>query len=163
MMTGEPLPESTRYGQYAGFVSRLIAFTIDALILAVVFGIITAMGQFLGKTLNVSSTMLHLIAIGSAALNFIIYVAYYITFWTLAGQTPGKYVMGLRIVATDGSAVRLGFAARRLVAYWLSVPLFWGFLITLIDDRRQDFPDKFARTFVLYCWPVPPEISDRGL
>lgn len=159
MTTGEPLPETTRYGQYAGFVSRLVAFTIDAVILAAVFAIVAALGQFLGDVFKVGSSMLHLIQIGTLILNFGIYVAYYLTFWTLAGQTPGKYFMGLRIVTTDGRALRLGYAVRRLVAYWLSVPLFWGYLITLIDDRRQDFPDKFARTFVIYSWPVPPEIA----
>jgi uncharacterized RDD family membrane protein YckC len=159
MTTGEPLPEASRYGQYAGFVSRLVAFTIDALILAAVFAINLAIGELLCQTFNVGSTTLRLIHLGTAVLNFIVYVAYYMTFWTLSGQTPGKFIMGLRVVATDGSAVRPGYASRRLIAYWLSVPLFWGFLVTLIDDRRQDFPDKFARTFVIYSWPVPDDIS----
>ena len=77
---------------------------------------------------------------------------YYILFWMLIGQTPGKYLMGLRIVRLDGSRVTIGVCIRRLIGYYISAILFIGYIMVLFDDRRQAFHDKFAGTFVIYAW-----------
>jgi uncharacterized RDD family membrane protein YckC len=71
----------------------------------------------------------------------------------LAGQTPGKYLMGLRIVRTDTDRIRLGNAVLREIGYVLSGILFLGYLWILFDNRRQGFHDKLAGTLVVYSWP----------
>jgi uncharacterized RDD family membrane protein YckC len=84
-------------------------------------------------------------------------ILYNIGFWMLAGQTPGKRLMGLRIVRTDGERITIGAAIRRWVGYWLSAILFLGYLWVLVDDRRQALHDKLAGTLVVYSWPEPED------
>jgi uncharacterized RDD family membrane protein YckC len=74
-------------------------------------------------------------------------------FWMLAGQTPGKRVMGVRIVRTDGQRLKWGNAIRREVGYGISTILFLGYLWVLVDNRRQGWHDKLAGTMVVYAWP----------
>jgi uncharacterized RDD family membrane protein YckC len=79
--------------------------------------------------------------------------AYFIFFWTLAGQTPGKTLMGLRIVTTDGQSPSFGRSVRRLLGYIVSIiAMFIGFLWILVDNRRQGWHDKIAGTLVIYAW-----------
>ncbi len=78
-------------GHYAGFISRLFAFSIDIVIIVVVL-------IFAGWLLNAMSTIFQLGILDSLSTFFEIWVtsvivilfsaAYYIFFWTLVGQTP---------------------------------------------------------------------------
>ena len=86
---------------------------------------------------------------------------YFILFWMLIGQTPGKYLMGLRIIKTDGSRVTIGACIRRLIGYYISAILLLGYILVLFDDRRQAFHDKFAGTFVIYAWSFDKNL-ERG-
>ncbi|MGD8398103.1 MAG: RDD family protein [Anaerolineae bacterium] len=141
----------------AGFVTRLVAFFIDQIILATVVAILTAivgivfqsfrLGQLLGT--GDLTLQLALIPLGSASilLNF----AYYVGFWLLAGQTPGKAALGVAVVRADGSRLRAGAAIARWLGYWLSGIFFLGYLWILADNRRQGWHDKLARTLVVYC------------
>jgi uncharacterized RDD family membrane protein YckC len=86
-------------------------------------------------------------------LYLVISVAYDLSFWMLAGQTPGKRLMGVRVVRSDGQRLHLGNAIRRELAYVLSGLLFLGYLWILFDNRRQGWHDKLAGTIVVYSWP----------
>jgi uncharacterized RDD family membrane protein YckC len=78
---------------------------------------------------------------------------YFIFFWVISGFTPGKALLGLRVVRTDGRPVNLGRAVLRLIAYLIAaLPLFLGFIWILFDNRRQGWHDKIARTYVIYMW-----------
>jgi hypothetical protein len=48
---------------------------------------------------------------------------YFLGFWSTSGQTPGKQIMGIRIVPAEGSAMNLGRAVLRLAALIVSVPV----------------------------------------
>ena len=149
----------TPNGQYAGFVSRLIAFVIDQLIIAGTLAVTAAFVEFLLQSFRLSqvfgiedvTAQIILIALGflAAVLN----LGYYVAMWVLAGQTPGKRIMGLLIVGKDGSRIRPNAAVRRWLGYWLSGILFLGYLWVLVDDRRQGWHDKLAGTLVVYAWP----------
>jgi uncharacterized RDD family membrane protein YckC len=146
-------------GQYAGFVTRLIAWIIDRLIIS---GILALLGIAITWLLNTLQLNEWLQANGRAALivaivlivtTVAIQLLYTMGFWVLVGQTPGKRVMGVRLVRTDGGRVTWGNAIRRQVGYWLSTFLFLGYLWILVDNRRQGWHDKLAGTLVLYAWP----------
>ena len=149
-VTGELPATPQEHLRYAGFVSRLIAFTVDLLILSVATSIVLALGQFLGQTLRVGQLTMQFIVVGSTVLNLTMVVAYYTVFWVLAGQTPGKSLMGVCVRANDGT-MTFGKAIRRFVGYWISLPLFWGYLIVMVDDRRRAFHDRLAGTTVIYA------------
>lgn len=158
-MTDDQSPQETLYGQYAGFVTRLIAYIIDQLIIAGVISLVTVVAGFVMQSLNINELIgaqrIAQVIMFILALVLIIcfLILYNIGFWMLAGQTPGKRLMGLRIVRTDGERITIGPAIRRWVGYWLSAILFLGYLWVLVDDRRQALHDKLAGTLVVYSWP----------
>jgi uncharacterized RDD family membrane protein YckC len=148
------------YGYYAGFVSRLLAFIIDILVLIVATTLITWLLTFVSLLLpfetELSGSVLSLIV--TTLLNVGFYAGYFLFFWTLNGQTPGKMLMGLRVVTTDGQYISFGQAVRRLIGYFVAAfPLYLGFFWILVDDRRQGWQDKIAGTCVVYTWHARPD------
>ena len=146
-------------GRYAGFVTRMAAFTIDRAIVSIMVSIIVWSTEWIVKAFGISQLLFSegsswqmspAVAMG---LYLAISLLYDIGFWLLAGQTPGKRVLGVRIVRTDGKRLRFGDALRREIGYVISAILFLGYLWILFDNRRQGFHDKLADTMVVYAWP----------
>jgi uncharacterized RDD family membrane protein YckC len=152
-------------GQRAGFVTRLAALIADTIIVsAAVRGTVwlllqaeRALRRFappfsLGKLLLVCGPLI-------ACL-------YCIVFWSLRGQTPGKWLLGLRVVALGGGRVGIGQSVVRFVGYLLSaVPFYLGFLWVL-GPRRRGFHDRLAGTEVVYArrpGHKPPSPNERAL
>lgn len=149
----ETLPTGERYGEYAGFVTRLVAFVIDIAIVIAVVAVISATSGLVNQFLNLRSAGLWILRAITVATNLTFTVGYYIILWTLVGMTPGKRIMGLIIVTEDGGRVTIGQAIRRYMGYYLSSIFLLGYLWVLIDPRRQGFHDKLAGTVVIYDWP----------
>jgi uncharacterized RDD family membrane protein YckC len=81
---------------------------------------------------------------------FIVQVGYFVCFWVWRGQTPGKWIMRLKITKIDASPITWGTALLRYGGYVISlVLLFMGFFWVAFDNRRQGFHDKIAETFVV--------------
>ena len=161
-MSSEPArqgSQETTLGQYAGFVTRLICFVVDRLVLAVIF---TLLGLAINLILDLfpinewlglgepSSLTVVVIAV---VLILAIAALYNVGFWMLVGQTPGQSLLGVRVVTVNGERIRFWPAVRRWLGYFVSAILFLGFLWVLVDDRRQGFHDKMASTVVIYDWP----------
>lgn len=142
-------------GQYAGFVSRLLAYGIDITIVVV---ILIALGWLVDTVSRLFPTVLvdpeNLFQLAIAGVIIVVTAAfYYLFFWTLLGQTPGKMLLGVRIVSLDGSRLTFWQSLRRFVGYFLSALVFYiGYLWVLIDNRRQGWHDKLAGTIVVYAW-----------
>lgn len=150
---------SNLQGHYAGFISRLIAYVIDLVIISLSLIAISWTVTTTIELLNLNSTAVSDFAkIMMTGVTIFLFVAgYFVLFWTLTGQTPGKLIMGLRIVTLDGQQLSLGRSIRRFVGYILSfLTLYMGFLWILVDDRRQGLHDKIARTCVIYVWAARP-------
>ncbi len=144
----------------AGFFSRLEAFAIDLIILSVIqlvssaliqkilaFFQFTRLASFIDST--TSNPILNL-TIGATVFALFM-IGYFTFFWTLVGFTPGKAVLGLKVVRKGGEKVSFGRSLLRFFAYWISaLPLFLGFLWVLWDPNRQGWHDKIAGTLVLY-------------
>jgi uncharacterized RDD family membrane protein YckC len=134
-----------------GLVTRALAFLLDGAILNGIFlvlaGVITSLfGSDGVSTAGVAFGLGSWIIAGSA---------YLLTFWSLAGQTPGMRFLQIRILA-DGSP-RLGFrrARRRLVGLVLAlIPFGLGMLGVLTRDDRRGFHDRHAGTEVVRVDPV---------
>jgi uncharacterized RDD family membrane protein YckC len=154
----------TRLGQYAGFITRLIAWAIDHGIILGLWWLVSFGIDFLLQTLEISNDKYqNWIILLVVLINIVIYLTYYIGFWMVAGQTPGKSLMGVRIVRTDGRRLKLNNAVIRLVGYWISsLLLYMGFWWILFDSRRQGWHDKLARTMVVYS-ETSVERSERDI
>lgn len=151
------------HAQPAGFVSRMIAFIIDLLILsltgAVMISLTSLISDFfqldtlIRRTSQGFPALTNVITVVMALVSFILLCGYFSVFWTVIGSTPGKLFMGLRVVRQNGSELTLGRALLRFAGYWLSaLPFFIGFLWVLVDRRRQAWHDKLADTQIIYYW-----------
>lgn len=146
-----PSAESYRHSSsYAGFVSRAIALILDLLILTIVLALSSFLGNLVIDMLGFTRATARLVQALVVSLNVALPVAYFIFFWALAGQTPGKGFMGIEVVRLDRRELTIRRAALRLLGYAASSFLLLGFLWVLIDPRRQALHDKLAGTVVLY-------------
>jgi uncharacterized RDD family membrane protein YckC len=167
------LAGKTLAGHYAGFISRLLAFILDAIIISVS---LIATSWFL----SVTATMLQFRTLLGfsfrsipgfqafvdtlfgpslvSVLSFLFVLGYHVFFLMFAGQTPGKALLGLRVVPLRGGKITWLQALVRFLAYIPSALLvLLGFVWILVDDRRQGWHDKLARTCVIYTWEALPD------
>ena len=151
-------------GRVAGFVTRLMAYVLDIVILVAlialggwIFLLVDDFIQnFFGEGVEVVS--LNVIFV---ALVPILMISYYVGFWSLTGRTPGKWVLGLRVVGPDGEPPRLGRSFIRLLGYAISALVLWlGYLWVLVDEDRQGWHDHMARTWVVYAFEAPRRGED---
>lgn len=148
-------------GQYAGFISRLLAFVIDLVLVSIGLSIA---GRFISLTLNLFSLdqALRAIAglISSGVIATILFFSYFAIAWFATGQTLGMLTMGLRVVGPDGGYPSLWQAVRRVIGYFIAAMFFFlGFAWIIVDDRRQGWHDKIGSTFVVYSWAARPDES----
>lgn len=154
--TVEPL-----LGQQAGFASRFCAFFVDLLLINGTLIAAAAVTALLLRYFNYNhifargeepTELARIIVSVVSGLTFLVtYFVYPVFFWMIAGQTPGKRLLGLRVVRTNGQRLTVGGAIRRALGYWISsLPLFLGFIWILFDGHRQGWHDKFADTYVIY-------------
>lgn len=139
---------SPRVG-YAGLVTRAVAIGLDALAINVIAiltgGAVNLIASLLGHHGSVSP----LEAVFGAAAWLVWAVAYFVTFWTLTGQTPGDRLMGIRVFSSASGRIRIRQALLRFGAMLLAaLPLGAGFLPVLYDERRRGWHDKVAKTVV---------------
>jgi uncharacterized RDD family membrane protein YckC len=115
---------------YAGFWIRFLAYLIDAIILALLGGLL-----FGG---------------GNEGWQGLISLAYIIGFWTWKGATPGKMICKLRIVDTEGKPIKIQTVLLRVLGYLVSgIVLCIGFFWIGFDAKKQGWHDKIAKTFVV--------------
>jgi uncharacterized RDD family membrane protein YckC len=87
-----------------------------------------------------------LIAVGWSVL----VATYFISFWSLAGQTPGMRLLRIRVLAPGGAPLSFGRATLRVVGLALAIiPCFAGFIPALFDSRCRALPDLIATTTVV--------------
>jgi uncharacterized RDD family membrane protein YckC len=72
-------------------------------------------------------------------------------FWMYYAATPGKMLLGLKIVDADTFAkVPAGRLVLRYIGYFLSlIILCIGYLCIAWDERKQGLHDKIAKTVVI--------------
>jgi uncharacterized RDD family membrane protein YckC len=90
------------------------------------------------------------VTIDSVLISLIV-IGYYTLLWSLIGFTPGKAILGLKVVRRNGTKVSFGRSILRFFAYWISaLPFFLGFFWVLWDPNRRSWHDKISGTQVLY-------------
>lgn len=170
-MTEQSLIPLNLRGYYAGFITRLIALLIDLVVIFVaslVFSLtVRLVLNFFGLSdlanavfnraapdAEYGSVLVSVLRWATTALTSVTFLFIYLVFfWTVIGKTPGKAILGLRVVQENESAVSFKWAIVRALGYYVSaIPLGLGFFWILIDDQRRGWHDKLAHTYVLYDW-----------
>jgi uncharacterized RDD family membrane protein YckC len=158
-------PRRERKTDRAGLVSRALALALDAAILnAAFFAASSIVALLASAVLDESSAPAIVIGAGVWLLAGALYL---ISFWALAGQTPGMRFMRIRL--DTGGVREIGFrrATRRLAGLVLAaIPLGLGFLGILFSERRRGWQDRIAGTEVVYTRtarpPAPWSVSDQA-
>jgi uncharacterized RDD family membrane protein YckC len=144
-------PRRAEPTERAGVVSRGLALVFDGALLNLAFVAVTALITFVVSTAFAADRASGpVIALGAGA--WVLASAFYLVFfWTLAGQTPGMRLLGIRLDRGDGVR-QLSFrqAMRRLAGAVISIAaLGLGFLTILVSDRRRGWHDRLAGTEVV--------------
>lgn len=147
---------------FAGFWIRVCAYVLDSLILSVLVWMVVTVAVT-GYTFGASGVLSvdDLSATSRAPLSsmagmdVLAKLIYFTFFLARSGQTPGKRLFGLRVVATGGGRLTHGQALVRTLGYYINMfTLGIGFLWVAVDRRKQGLHDKIAGTLELR---VPPE------
>ncbi len=153
---------------YAGFWRRFVAYSIDSFIIFVVFFIlmiVAGIAYFTGVVSNDSQILIdelndveRLGPIGMVILSCytFLFIAYFTFFQGLTGRTPGKKLLVLQVVHTDGSPISFGTAFLRSAGYLVSSLLFTiplGYIWAAFDKKKQAWHDKIADTVVIIREP----------
>ena len=74
-----------------------------------------------------------------------------ILFWRAKGATPGKMILGLKVVNADsGKPLSVGHAIGRYLGYFVAtIPLFIGLLWVGWDRKKQGWHDRLANSVVI--------------
>lgn len=144
-------------GHYAGPVSRAAAALSDLGILVALFTAAVAGVDLLGRVvigISPSGSRSGLVWIVTYALWSFLYV---FASLTIAGRTPGKGMVGLRVVAADGSTLPARKALLRTLAMPFSGLLFGLGLTGIVFGRHhRALHDLVAGTAVVYDWGERP-------
>jgi uncharacterized RDD family membrane protein YckC len=142
-------------------VIDIVIVTAGAVVLGLVISLITNFFGLGAEQLKAGSSgeilqVVRTLTVALSALAVLLFVPlYFIVLWTLAGATPGKRLLGLRIVHRGQATLSWPRALWRYIGYFLSaLPLFLGYLWVLGDRQRQGWHDKLADTLVVYAWDV---------
>ena len=69
----------------------------------------------------------------------------------IKGGTPGKLILGLRIVNDKGNYIGIPMAILRYIGKILSaVILGIGYIMIAFTEKKQGLHDKIAKTYVIY-------------
>ncbi len=141
--------------RHAGFVSRAAAFVLDVVIVAVLLSAAGMLLRLLADFFNFAlpDTLDGAVVAGAGIFGggLLFQLVYFVFFWAALGQTPGKILLGLRIVRPEGQRLGVIRAIVRYFGYWISaIPLGLGFFWVLVDRRRRGWHDKLAGTQVVF-------------
>jgi uncharacterized RDD family membrane protein YckC len=157
--------------EYAGVARRFVAVVIDGFVFVAISMVTGLLGGGAYSTSTASSYNAGVqIGNGPMLVALVLFFAYYVICEGFFGRTLGKRLLGLRVVAEDGSPIYLGAAfLRNLLRI---VDAFFFYLVAAVSvwasPKRQRLGDRAARTFVVLDsgstkteWGQPP--AHRGV
>jgi len=137
-----------------GFLVRFLAFLIDTLMIYVILVFVgyedyyyyieisdmfTQTQQL--KNMDLINNILNL-------LNMIVVIFFWVYF---NGQTPGKKLMGIKIVSLNNDPITLKQAVIRYIGYFISAFMLGiGFLMIAIREDKRGLHDLIANTKVVF-------------
>lgn len=152
-------PENVVFGyEVAGIGSRFLAALVDTtliglLLLTANFILLTVAGAA-GQGTGAGGEAAAWIMAIAGLVSFLIFWGYYIFFELLwNGQSPGKRLVGLRVIRGDGSPIGVVESiVRNLIRIVDFLPLYYGIgvIVMFVSQRAQRLGDLAASTLVVY-------------
>ncbi len=154
-MTTQPPPETvvSAQGNYAGSVSRFLAYAVDLGASTAVFTLALAGVAFVIQVLT-SHRVTWTRSDTLVAVLFVVWQFFYFGYsWAVASRSFGMYVLGLRVVRADGTEIVPRQGVVRALVFPLSFLLLGlGFLGILVQHEHRALHDLIAGTTVVYAW-----------
>ncbi|HUP09342.1 MAG TPA: RDD family protein [Caldimonas sp.] len=145
--------DSTEY-EYVGFWPRVVAAIVDTiLVLCIAVPLVVWLYGWdeimFGTGEGFRPTRF--------AIDWLMPAAATLLFWYFRSATPGKLLIGARIVdaKTGGKPTTAQLVVRYLGYFVSTIPFCLGLLWVAFDARKQGFHDKLARTVVIRRKPEP--------
>jgi uncharacterized RDD family membrane protein YckC len=138
---------------FGGLTSRAVGLVVDAALALAAY--LVAAGA-VALVVSLAGSLRHGWLTGSlfGAGWMLVAAAYFVFFWSTAGQTPGMRLMGVRVVTGKGTAPSVLRSIVRFVGLILAIAVaFLGFVPVLLDRRRRALQDYLAGTTVVVTEP----------
>lgn len=139
--------DTTSEPVYAGFWVRAVASIIDT-ILIMLFTVPLVFTVY-GSGFLLSDSMIN----GSwdFVISYVLPAIAVVLFWHFKSATPGKMVMGLKVISLGESEhMSIGKSALRYIGYYPSMMIFMlGIIWVAFDKKKQGWHDKIANTAVI--------------
>lgn len=130
------------YVSYAGFWIRLLAYVIDSFIIGIPLVIFT----------SIIFGFQWVFDFGSADLfHNLVYMLVIVLLWVnWEGQTPGKKILGIRIIGPNINQIGYGRAILRYLGYIIcGLTLGIGFIMIGFHGKKRGLHDLIADTYVI--------------
>jgi uncharacterized RDD family membrane protein YckC len=125
----------------ADFFVRLVAYLIDYFAFAFVGGVFAVI---IGDPLT------------AAAILGVAQIIVTTGFWLTLGATPGKLLMGIKIVSVEGDRIGIGHCLLRFLGYLAcAFTLGYGYLLIAIGHEKRGLEDIISGTIVVYRDTIP--------
>jgi uncharacterized RDD family membrane protein YckC len=133
--------------EYVGFWPRVGAALIDSLLVAIIC--VPLATWIYGWEYWTAGTLIQ--GPADILINWVLPAVAIVLFWIYRQATPGKIVIGARIVdAETGAAPSTRQLIGRYLGYYVSMlPLMLGIIWVAFDPRKQGWHDKLAGTVVV--------------
>lgn len=141
-------PESGTASEPAGIGARYAALLIDSMLILIMVLILRSGLTLLGNGIRLEGQIL----LGMTFMLFALVLgfAYHTLFIGACGQTPGKMLLRIRVIATgEGRMTWSRAMLRELFGKTLSAPLLLGYAMALFHPQRLAAHDKIADTCVV--------------
>jgi uncharacterized RDD family membrane protein YckC len=145
-------PNPVRWG---GFLRRGCALLFDCVVVLLLSALmfwLSSIGYNVGLsahartfTMNTASGLFFIVTLGWLALS----AAYFVIFHGMDGKTPGKRLLGLRVIGEGDSSISYGRAFLRWLAAAGFAPIALGFLWVFVNREKRAWHDLLARTWVI--------------
>jgi uncharacterized RDD family membrane protein YckC len=138
---------------FGGAVSRFVAYAVDLGVSTGVFMLALAAISFAASVIVGHSISWSRNDLPVAILYVVWLFVYFAYSWGASGKTLGMALLGVRVVAADGTEAGPRRAVIRTLAFPLSFLLFGlGFTGILFQRDRRALHDMIAGTAVVYYW-----------
>jgi|SRR6185312_15788506 len=153
MTSPTPAQTVTAQGDYAGSVSRFLAYAIDLFASSAVYTLVLAAISYVVQIVSgkqVSWNRQDIVVV----VTYVAWEFFYFGYsWAVSGRTFGMAVLGVRVVRADGAVAEPWRGVVRSLVFPLSFLLLGlGFLGILVQRERRALHDLIAGTAVVYAW-----------
>lgn len=136
---------------YAGFWIRFAAKLIDGIIAGIAGAVVGGiLGAVVFSVIDIESGLGQFFQVIFQLIGVVIGLSYAVFFVGKYGATPGKMMLHLKIVRSDGGYVGYGRAAGRYFSEWLSsIILSIGYIMAAFDEEKRTLHDRICDTRVI--------------